>query len=405
MIDRHRNVGAATSGALALVALAALCIACGGASNGGTAGPQPSGGNTSPGPQATGPPPPFPLSVPSGFHVTMVSENVPGARFMAVAPDGDLLVSETGSGQVVAIAAGSAYNAQPKVVASNVNRPHGLAFHNSDLYVATWDGLDVIRNYPTGSLQTLYSGLLENSDHNNRSLAVSADGTTVYESYGSNNNIATPPPQSPAENSILAMSSNGSGVQAYATGVRNGSGLAFDGNGHLWMVVNQRDNVSPNTATNDANPVDELDQVQAGADYGYPYCYPPNGNTNIARVPNPEYPASNCASYARVSLGLLAHSAPLGIVFYTASQFPAQYQGDAFVAFHGSWNSSVPHGDKVVAVTFSGGVATGYQDFVTGWLSGGSYLDRPVGLAVGPDGSLYISSDQNGWIYKVTYGQ
>jgi len=320
---------------------------------------------------------------------------------MAFAPNGDLLVSETGSGDVVKVDPNGSAGQSAVTVANGLPRPHGLAFHGNDLYIATWDGVSVLRNYPSGSVATLYSGLIENADHNNRALAVSPDGSMIYESYGSNSNVATPPPQSPTENSIISMSSSGAGVQTYASGVRNGSGLAFDQSGKLWMVVNQRDNVSADTNTNDNNPADEFDLVQRGANYGYPDCYP---NASGVRVPNPEFPSSNCSGLPNVTVPILAHCAPLGVVFYNASQFPAKYQGAAFVALHGSWNSSVPHGDKVVMIPFSGGSPNGPpQDFIAGWLSGGSYLGRPVGVAVGPDGSLYISDDQNGYIYRVTY--
>jgi len=331
----------------------------------------------------------------------MVATNVPGARFMAFAPNGDLLVSETGSGAVVKLNPNGSASQSPVTVAAGLPRPHGLAFHNNDLYIATWDGVSVLRNYPNGKLAALYSGLIENPDHNNRALAVSPDGTTIYESYASNSNMATPPPQSPTENSIVSMSSSGADVQPYAVGVRNGSGLAFDQSGKLWMVVNQRDNVSANTNTNDNNPADEFDSVQHNANYGYPNCYP---NASGVRVSNPEFPSSNCSGQPNVTVPILAHSAPLGVVFYNATRFPTKYQGAAFVALHGSWNSSVPHGDKVVMIPFSGGSPSGPpQDFVTGWLSAGSYLGRPAGLAVGPDGSLYVSDDQNGFVYKVTY--
>lgn len=382
---------------LALLCATAVMAACGGNASVGGGPTSPPGASPTPG--AT---PPFTLSVPAGFHITMVSNNVSGARFMAVAPNGDLLVSETAAGNVVKLNPNGPANQTPSIVARGLPRPHGLAFHNSDLYIAVWNGVMTIRNYPSGGIASLYGGLIENADHNSRSLAVSPDGSTLYESYGSNDNIATPPPQLPAENSIVAINSASGAASTYATGVRNGSGVAFDDAGQLWMVVNQRDNVSPDTTTNNANPVDEFDRVQAGGNYGYPYCYP---NATSVRVPNPEYPSATCTSYTPVAFGIVAHSAPLGIVFYYGSMFPTQYRGNAFVALHGSWNSTVPHGDKVIMVNFSGGNPTGTStDFVTGWLSGSSYLGRPTGLAVGADGALFIADDQDGYVYKVTYG-
>ena len=358
-----------------------------------TMAPTPSGTPTS------GPAPPMALTLLPGFKITMVAENVPGARFMTVAPNGDLIVSETNNGQVVAIKAGAPYGVPPTVLANGLARPHGLAFYGNDLYIATWTGLSVIRNYPTGiAVQTLYNGLGENGDHNNRSLAISPNGT-VFESSGSDCNICSESDAKLA--TIMTMNSNGQNAAIYVSGVRNGSGLAFDQSGQLWMVVNQRDDLPPDHTN---LPTDEFDKVIAGGNYGWPLCYPDlQGN----RQPNPDSPVPNpsCAGQVPNTEPLQAHSAPLGIVFYYGSMFPGTYKGGAFVAFHGSWDRSPPTGYKVVFVPFSGGVPGAPIDFVSGWLTpSNSYTGRPVGLAVGPDGSLYISDDSNGYIYRVTYG-
>ncbi|HME80979.1 MAG TPA: PQQ-dependent sugar dehydrogenase [Candidatus Eremiobacteraceae bacterium] len=339
------------------------------------------------------------LNLLPGFKITMVAENVPGARFMTVAPNGDLIISETGNGQVVAIKAGAPYDAPPTVLASGLQRPHGLGFHGNDLYIATWTGFSVIKNYPAGTTtQTLYNGLPQNGDHNNRSLAIAPDGS-IFESSGSDTNLGNEGSQILA--TIIHANGDGSNPQIYATGVRNGSGLAFDQSGQLWMVVNQRDDLPPNHTD---LPVDEFDKVVAGGNYGWPQCYP---DLTGARQINPDLatPAPNCNGQLPTTQPLQAHSAPLGIVFYYGSMFPATYKGGAFVAFHGSWDRSPPTGYKVVFVPFAGGVPGAPMDFVSGWLTpGNSVTGRPVGLAVGPDGSLYISDDSNGYIYRVTYG-
>ena len=339
------------------------------------------------------------LMIPAGFHIYMVSNAVPGARFMAFAPNGDLLVSETSSGKVVAIKPGSSETTVPTLVAGGLNTPHGLAFHGNDLYIAVYSGLDVIRNYPSGTLQTLYSGLPTDGDHVNHSLAIAADGT-VYESSGSDCNLCTEGDTRLA--SIMQMHSDGSAPMIYAKGVRNGSGLAFDSSGQLWMVVNQRDDIPPDHTN---LPTDEFDKVLPLGDYGWPACYP-----DIAghRQPNPDYTplAANCIGQIDNTQPLQAHSAPLGMVFYNATLFPIQYRGGAFVAFHGSWDRVPKTGYKVVYVTFNGGNPTGYADFVSGWLDDATQgvSGRPVGVAVAPDGELYISDDSNGYIYRVSYG-
>ena len=345
------------------------------------------------------------LTVPANFHVSMVSTAVPGARFMTFAPNGDLIVSETGGGQVVAIKPGAAINAAPSVIASGLERPHGLAFNGNDLYVATWTGVSVIKNYPTGiTTQTVYSGLQRNADHNNRALTIAPDGKSFYESSGSDCNICSE--TDPQLATIVHVNLDGTSPQIYASGVRNGSGLALDPSGNLWMVVNQRDDL-PSPPGHEDLPADEFDSVIASGNYGWPTCYP---DANGVRQLNPDspVPAPNCAGQINTTLPFQAHSAPLGIVFYNGSMFPAQYRGGAFVAFHGSWDRMVPTGYKVVFVAFSGGKPTGVSDFVSGWLTtptqGATQSGRPVGLAVAPDGSLYISDDQNGYIYRVTYG-
>jgi glucose/arabinose dehydrogenase len=385
-------------GAAAAVALAIGVIAAGCSSAAGPAGPGMPGPGASAPPPTPGPTPPMALSLPAGFHVTMINTNVPGARFLAYAPNGDVIVSETGSGDVVAIKPGTPIGAAPAVIASGLARPHGLAFHGNDLYIATWTGLSVIKNYPTGTtVQTLYGGLPQVGDHNNRSLAIAADGT-VFESSGSNCNLCAP---GALEATIMRMDGTGGGATVYASGVRNGSGLAFDGNGQLWMVVNQRDDLPPN---HENLPTDEFDMVVNGGNYGWPSCYP---DLTGARQANPDYGTGtqSCAGQQPNTFPVQAHSAPLGIVFYNGSMFPASYKGGAFVAFHGSWDRSVPTGDKVVFITFNSGQPSSIVDFVTGWMQpNGSYAGRPVGLAVGADGSLYISDDQNGYVYRITYG-
>ncbi|HXM19089.1 MAG TPA: PQQ-dependent sugar dehydrogenase [Candidatus Tumulicola sp.] len=383
--------------AAAMLGMAGSLAACSGSGATGAISPLPSPGPSGPTP-TPGPTPPMTLSVPAGFHVTMVNTNVPGARFLAYAPNGDLIVSQTDNGTVVAIKPSTAVNAAPQVIASGLPRPHGLAFHGNDLYIATWTGLSVIRSYPTGTLvQTLYSGLAENGDHNNRSLAIAPDGT-VFESSGSDCNLCSEGSNLLA--TVMHMNADGTNPQIYASGVRNGSGLAFDGSGQLWMVVNQRDDLPPN---HENLPTEEFDKVVNGGNYGWPSCFP---DSTGARQANPDYGTGtqSCAGQQADTFPMQAHSAPLGIVFYNGSMFPSSYKGGAFVAFHGSWDRSVPTGDKVVFITFTSGQPSSIMDFVTGWLQSGSYLGRPVGLAVGADGSLYISDDKLGYVYRITYG-
>jgi glucose/arabinose dehydrogenase len=347
--------------------------------------------------QGSGPGMPFPLAAPPGFSIELASNQIRGARFLAVAPNGDVVVSEISRGQVVAVRPGSAVDAEPLLVANALEKPNGLAFRGNDLYIATWTGVVIIRDYPRGigSPVMLFGDMPRNAGHNARALALAADGT-IYISSGSSCNVCQE--NDPRLATILRYSADGKSSRIYATGLRNASGLAFDRQGRLWAVVNQRDNLTPSHKN---LPPDELDLIQEHGNYGWPYCYP----VDDRRLPNPEFPDASCQDVLPTTLNFHAHSAPLQATFYDASAFPASYQGALFVAFHGSWNRQPPTGYKVVAVRFAGGRPTGVEDFVTGWLTDTSrVLGRPVGVAVAADGSLYISDD-TGYLFRVRYGE
>ncbi|MBV8204041.1 MAG: PQQ-dependent sugar dehydrogenase [Candidatus Eremiobacteraeota bacterium] len=345
----------------------------------------------------SGEPAPF-VSAPPGFHVTVVSKHVPGARFMAFAPNGDLLVAQTAAGNIVVIHPGTSPDAVPERFDTGLSLPHGMTFVNDRLYVATWSGVRRYQ-YPNAHATIIFDNMPQGGVHNRRALAIAADGT-IYVSSGSTCNVCEEDDARFA--TILRYNPGDTHGVIYAHGLRNASGLAFDPSGRLWAVVNQRDNIGPTQAVTDNLPPDELDLIVQGADYGWPRCYPDPGARR--RLPNPEYPKADCAATRPASFDIPPHSAPLGVVFYQAHAFPKSYQGAAFIAFHGSWNRSTPAGDKVVAVSFAGGRPVALHDFVTGWITpDNTYRNRPVGLAVGPDGALYISDDLQGYIYRVAY--
>ena len=337
------------------------------------------------------------LSAPPGFRVTYVSKHVPGARGLAFTPNGDLIVTETQLGEVAVIHPGSSPDDRPDVFDVGLALPDGAAFANGKLFIATWHG--VLRyDYPARKPTALFSNMPVGSDHNRRALAIGGDGG-VFVSSGSTCNVCEEADARFA--TILRYGPGDDRGKIYARGLRNASGIAFDAHGRLWAVVNQRDNIAPTAAVNDNLPPDEFDLISSGGDYGWPQCYPDPSLTR--RLPNPEYPKANCANRVPATLNIEAHSAPLGLVFYNAGSFPSAHRGNAFVALHGSWNRTTPSGDKVIEVTFTDGKPTGYSDFVTGWLEKGQYRGRPAGLAVGPDGALYISDDKLGSIFRVSY--
>jgi glucose/arabinose dehydrogenase len=200
---------------------------------------------------------------------------------------------------------------------------------------------------------------------------------------------------------VLEFNEDGSGQRVFASGLRNAVGLAFNAKtGTVWAGDNGRDWLGDNL------PPEEINDLGASAgDFGWPYCY---GN-RIADTSQTKPGDDRCKSTVPPKVELQAHSAPLGLAFYTGSMFPAEYRGNLFVAFHGSWNRSVPTGYKVIRVRLNDkSEPVGVEDFITGWIQPGetrkgAWMGRPVGLAVGPDGALYVSDDYAGVVYRLTW--
>jgi glucose/arabinose dehydrogenase len=235
--------------------------------------------------------------------------------------------------------------------------------------------------------------------HFTRDVLFSRDGKTLYVSIGSSTNIQEKGPEAEAGKAdVLTFNPDGSGRRVFATGLRNAVTLALDPQtSDLWASVNERDLLG------DDLPPDYVTHVSDGAFYGWPYYY--IGPNVDARVHNGTPPPANQVVVPDVLLQ--PHSAPLGIAFYTGRQFPAEYQGDLFVALHGSWNRANRTGYKIVRVKLQNGKATGaYEDFVTGFVApNGDVWGRPVDLMVAADGSLWFTDDSSGTIWRVAYAK
>jgi glucose/arabinose dehydrogenase len=337
------------------------------------------------------------LQVPSGFKVDYFARNVAEARFMALAPDGAVYVSQPPSGTVLRLvdANGDGVAESRTVAVSGLTYPHGLVFHKGFLYVANTDGVVRVQlaadGRASGTPQYVnhYSAF---GGHSTRTVAFGAD-SAMYVSIGSTCNLCVETDVGRA--GVMRFNEDGSGGRVYATGLRNAVGLAVHSpTGKLWVVTNERDNLTPD---HENLPPEEIDVLQDGGDYGWPYCH-------SARVPNPEYnDAARCAQTIVPALAMQAHSAPLALAFLDrATNFPDDYRADAVVAFHGSWNRSQPTGAKVVRVRIGNGTPQRVEDFVTGWQrTDGSRWGRPVDVLVYRDGSLLVSDDANGTIYRV----
>jgi glucose/arabinose dehydrogenase len=345
------------------------------------------------------------LKAPSGFHISVFAEEVAGARMMIFTPGGVLLVSEAGEGKVVALPdskhAGKAE--RMATILSGLNEPHGLAFYEGKLYVAEndmvrrfdWDEANLRASNPQ-KLADLPTG----GGHSTRTLLF--HGGKMYVSAGSSCNVCIE--KDPRRATVMEFNPDGSGQKIFAKGLRNAVGLAVNPKTDtVWVTVNGRDWLG-----DDLPPETIYDLGKDGGDAGWPYCY---GD----RVPDSNFtkPGDNrCQSVIEPKVQMQAHSAPLGLAFYEGSQFPAEYQNNIFVAFHGSWNRSVPTGYKVVRVKLDdkGQPQGGAEDFITGWLAPGEkqkgrWMGRPVGIVFGSDGSMYLSDDSAGVIYRITYAK
>jgi glucose/arabinose dehydrogenase len=345
------------------------------------------------------------LKAPPGFHISVFAEEVDGARMMAFSPGGVLLVSESGEGKVVALPdpkhAGKAERTVN--VLSGLNEPHGLAFYEGKLYVAEndkvrrydWDEANLRVSNPKA-----FADLPGGGGHSTRSLLF--HGGKMYVSAGSSCNVCIE--KDPRRAAVTEFNPDGSGQKIFAKGLRNAVGLAVNPKTDtVWVTVNGRDWLGDNLP-----PEVVLDLGKDGGDAGWPYCY---GD----RVPDSKFtkPGDNrCKNVIPPKVQMQAHSAPLGLAFYEGSEFPPEYRNNIFVAFHGSWNRSVPTGYKIVRVKLDdkGQPQGGAEDFISGWLAPGEtkkgrWMGRPVGIVFGSDGAMYVSDDAGGVIYRATYAK
>ncbi|MBV9848699.1 MAG: sorbosone dehydrogenase family protein [Armatimonadetes bacterium] len=359
------------------------------------------------GPHLVARPPGAALHAPPGFHVAEWAGGLRTPRVMAVAPNGDVFVSEHGPGRVVVLrdSHGQGRPDVRSVFASHLTQPFGLAFYPPGprprfLYVAN---IDSVVRYPyragdltaRGPAQTVVPHLPGYGYHQHwtRRIVFRPDGRKMYVSVGSKSNVGVEEARRAA---ILEFNPDGSGPRVYASGLRNAVGLAFNPvSGALWAAVNERDGLG------DDLPPDYVTSVRPGGFYGWPYFY-------IGAHPDRRVPARpQLASRVIVPDVLLqAHSAALSVLFYTGIQFPPAYRNQAFVGLHGSWNRAKKTGYKVVLLPFGpDGKARGdYQDFVWGWETPrGQVWGRPVDVAQMRDGSLLISDDGGGRLWRVTY--
>lgn len=339
------------------------------------------------------------LTLPTGFEAEVFATGLETPRFLAFDSAGVLHVAEWGAGRIVALPDDDQDGHADELIpfAEGLDHPHSLAYRGAGWYVGVPSGVILLRDTDSdgrADQQSVVVGdLPADGTHKTRTVAFLPDGRMVV-SIGSSCNVCVE--EDPRRAAILVYDdAEGSGERILASGLRNAVGLAIQpATGRLWANNNGRDLMG------DDLPPETLYQIRDDADYGWPRCH-------SGRIIDPDFGRpGDCDNVDSPALEMQAHSAPLGMVFYTGEQFPKAYRDDLFVAFHGSWNRSVPTGYKVVRIPFEGGENAGpVEDFATGWLdeATGETSGRPVGLAVGPDGSLYVSDSKGGRVYRIRY--
>jgi len=332
------------------------------------------------------------LKVPEGFRIEVLSDQVPNARAMALGSEGTLFVGSREAGKVYALRPGEQ---RPRVIASGLKMPSGVAFHQGDLYVSAVSRLYVLRDIETHldappkpeELPPQFPG---ETHHGWKFIAFGPDGK-LYVPVGAPCNICRPDRERYAN--LQRMQPDGSQREVVAYGVRNTVGFDWDAQGRLWFTDNGRDLLG------DDQPDDELNRVgKAGDDFGYPDCH-------AGRIADPQFAQRPCSAFVAPVAGLGAHVAALGMRFYSGGQFPAEYRGNVFIAEHGSWNRSRKVGYRVVRVELNADGSLKRQSlFAEGWLqSGEEVLGRPADVLVAADGSLLVSDDMAGAIYRIRY--
>lgn len=349
--------------------------------------------------------------VPPGFRVERFAGSLRNPRIIRTAPNGDLFVAES-RGDRIRLLRDADNDGKPEVqevFADKLDKPFGIAFHPpgpSPQYVYVANTGSVVRfPYRNGDTRAAGSaerivdlsagGLLEGGGHWTRDLVFSRDGTRMFVSVGSLSNVSDDASEDRRAR-IFSYTPDGKDERVFASGIRNPVGLAIHpATGELWTSVNERDDLG-----DDLVP-DYITSVRENGFYGWPWYY-------LGPIQDPRHAGKRPDLKDKVIVPdvlLQAHSASLGMTFYTGEQFPPAYKHVAFAAEHGSWNRSRRTGYKVIYVPMQDGRATGeYVDFMTGFVTPeGNVWGRPVGVAVGRNGALFVTDDGGNVVWRVSY--
>jgi glucose/arabinose dehydrogenase len=337
------------------------------------------------------------FKLPVGFSIAVFSDQVPAARAMAVAPSGIVFVGSRAAGKVYALVSSKNDYVVDKVVtiAEGLDAPIGIAYLKGALYVSTISRLLRFDNIETTydkapKYELVNTGLPSDKWHGEKIVKVGPEGK-LYIPVGAPCNVCNNENQ--LHSKIYRMNPDGSQREEFARGIRNSVGFAWHPDTrHLWFTDNGRDMLGDNM------PSDKLNTAPtAGLHFGFPYCA---GGV----VPDPEFAAGRkCSEFVEPMVKLGPHVASLGLEFNTGSQFPAQYKNQLFVAEHGSWNRSQKIGYRVALITLADSKVVSDTVFIDGFIQDGEVVSRPVDIAFLADGSMLVSDDHKGRVYRVTY--
>ncbi len=339
------------------------------------------------------------IKLPEGFKISIYADNVPGARSLSRSPDGTIFIGTRGEGKVYAVKDTNGDFAADKfnTIAEGLNMPNGVAFYKSSLYVAEVNRVmrydDIINRIEAPSEPVIINDTFPKDRHHGWKYIAFGPDNKLYVPVGAPCNICESSDRRYA--SLMRMEPDGSGLEIYAHGVRNTVGFDWNpANGELWFTDNGRDWLG-----ND-HPPDELNHAPVkGMNFGYPYCHG-------KKVKDPDYGNKrNCREFTPPEAELGAHVASLGIKFYTGKQFPEKYRNNLFIAEHGSWNRNPPSGYCITRIILKKGKVESYSVFASGWLEGVKAWGRPVDLLILPDGSMLVSDDRGGAIYRIHYSR
>ncbi len=339
------------------------------------------------------------LRLPRGFALQKFAEGIPNARSLAFTAGGHLLVSAPREGKIWVVDPdrdGDGRSDGQRVLVEGFDRPFGLALFEDWIYIGETGAIrrarfDGTRAALAGPWETVVGDLPAGGNHWTRTIAFGPDGW-LYVSVGSTCNVCIE--EDPRRAAMLRFRPDGTQGEIYATGLRNSVGFAWQpGTGNLYATDNGRDLLG------DDFPPCELNRIVEDGFYGWPYA-------NGANIPDPDFgdDAAKVAASRPPVFEFAAHNAPLGIEFYGGTRFPERYRGAAFVALHGSWNRARKDGYRVVALWIDGDQARA-EDFLVGFEVDDDVIGRPVDLATGADGSLYLSDDYSGTIFRIAYGE